>query len=58
MQTVKIFERNRVDMLREERKQNHVKCSMKTREGKKGEEEINNNHKEEQTWQLLITLHQ
>ena len=35
-----------IDILREERKQNHAKCSVKTSEGKKKEE---GNTKEKQT---------
>ena len=38
-----------IDILREERKQNYVKCSVKTGKGKKKKRERERNTKEKQT---------
>ena len=37
-----------IDILREERKQNHAKCSVKTSEGKKKKRETQKKHKQKQ----------
>lgn len=38
-----------IDILREEKKQNHVKCSVKTGEGKKKKKEGNTKEKQTET---------